>query len=75
VPVILCFGLYKGGNHYSLHFELLSEQLTATRKTREQEINRVMAHYSSRLEYYVKQAPYNWFNFYDFWHNESTTDN
>jgi predicted LPLAT superfamily acyltransferase len=25
-------------------------------------------HYTRRLEYYAEIAPYNWFNFYDFWH-------
>jgi predicted LPLAT superfamily acyltransferase len=24
--------------------------------------------YASRLEHYCRDAPYNWFNFYDFWH-------
>src|SRR5690606_41352229 len=24
--------------------------------------------YAARLEHHARQAPYNWFNFYDFWH-------
>ena len=73
-PVILCFGLYQGGNRYSLNFELLTEQLSAPRQQRDTEISQAMGHYARRLEYYIGQAPYNWFNFYDFWLDETTTD-
>ncbi len=73
-PVILCFGLYQGGNRYQLNFELLTEQLSAPRHQRDTEISQAMGQYARRLEYYIGQAPYNWFNFYDFWLDETTTD-
>jgi hypothetical protein len=28
-----------------------------------------MAQYVAQLERYCRAAPYNWFNFYDFWHS------
>jgi Predicted acyltransferase len=26
-----------------------------------------MRRYAARLEHYCREAPFNWFNFYDFW--------
>lgn len=72
VPVILCFGLYRGKNRYTVHFELLTEQMSAPRKMRDQVINQSMSKYVSRLEHYAKLTPYNWFNFYDFWSHDTT---
>ncbi|MFV2055923.1 MAG: lipid A biosynthesis acyltransferase, partial [Thiohalomonadales bacterium] len=74
-PVILCFGLYQGGNRYQLNFELLTERLSAPRRERDTEILRAMQHYASRLEHHIGMAPYNWFNFYEFWLDETTTNN
>jgi len=66
VPVVLFFGLYRGGNRYDIHFELLSESLHGARNSPEQ-IREWTQKYVERLEYYCRLAPYNWFNFYDFW--------
>jgi predicted LPLAT superfamily acyltransferase len=71
-PVIACFGIYKGGNKYDLHFELISEQLGTSRKDRAAAIASAMSIYTERLEHFARSYPYNWFNFYDFWHNEPT---
>ncbi len=73
-PVILCFGLYQGGNRYQLNFELLTERLSAPRRQRDAEIARAMGHYAHRLEHHMGQTPYNWFNFYDFWRDDTSTD-
>ncbi|MCF6209262.1 MAG: lipid A biosynthesis acyltransferase [Gammaproteobacteria bacterium] len=73
-PVILCFGLYQGGNRYQLNFELLTERLSAPRRQRDAEIAQAMGHYAHRLEHYISQAPYNWFNFYDFWLDKTSAD-
>ncbi len=67
VPVIFFCGLYRGGNRYDIHFELLTEAPNCTRKEREERIQALTEHYSQRLQYYARQAPYNWFNFYDYW--------
>jgi predicted LPLAT superfamily acyltransferase len=34
---------------------------------RAEEIDKMMRRYVARLEHYCRLAPYNWFNFYDFW--------
>jgi predicted LPLAT superfamily acyltransferase len=62
-PVILIVGLYRGGKRYEIHFEHLADFSQPGAQSVEQTIDR----YVGRLEHYCKQAPYNWFNFYDFW--------
>lgn len=69
VPVVACFGIYQGGNRYTLHFELIAEHLGHSRRERQQAIDSAMQHYCQRLEYHTRRHPYNWFNFYDFWEN------
>lgn len=67
VPVVLCFGLYRGGNRYELHFEVFAEALRVERSDREASLNAIIQRYADRLAHYTRGAPYNWFNFYDFW--------
>jgi predicted LPLAT superfamily acyltransferase len=70
VPVILCFGLYRGGRRYTLSFELFAEQIDIPRESRHQAIDAILHRYAQRLEYYARLEPYNWFNFYDFWQQD-----
>ena len=67
IPVVLCFGLYRGGPHYDVHYELFAERISLPRGAREHAIQEYAQRYAQRLEHYARQAPYNWFNFYDFW--------
>lgn len=67
IPVMLCFGLYRGGNRYDLHFEHFADSLQIERSRRQAALREIMQRFSSRLEHYARGAPYNWFNFYDFW--------
>jgi len=67
VPVILGFGLYLGGRQYEAHFELYSESVTVSRQTRLAGLQSCAQRYAQRLEHYARRAPYNWFNFYDYW--------
>ena len=66
-PVVLMVGLYLGGNRYSLHFEKLFEPRDVRRADRADAVKRAVRLYAQRLEHYCGRAPYNWFNFYDFW--------
>lgn len=66
-PVFLFFGLYLGGNRYEIHIESFADKITLQRGTREREIQAWTQHYAARLEHYARKAPYNWFNFYDYW--------
>jgi len=66
-PVTLAFGLYRGGNRYDLVFESFSDGLRAPRAERAALLEALIRRYAARLEHFARLAPYNWFNFYDFW--------
>lgn len=67
VPVVLFFGLYRGGNRYDVYFEHFADRLSAPRPRRREILADWVQRYAARLEYHTRMAPYNWFNFYDFW--------
>jgi predicted LPLAT superfamily acyltransferase len=73
-PVWLAFGLYRGGNRYDLHFEAFSDGEAVPRPRRAQHVAALIRRYAARLEHRARQAPYNWFNFYGYWSNESGLD-
>jgi predicted LPLAT superfamily acyltransferase len=66
-PVVLFFGLYRGGNRYDIYFEHFADEIALNREHRAEEIQLWMQRYVARLEHYARLAPYNWFNFYSFW--------
>jgi predicted LPLAT superfamily acyltransferase len=66
-PVILFFGLYRGGKRYEIYFEHFAEEITLHRDRRTEDVQQWMQRYAERLEYYARLAPYNWFNFYSLW--------
>ncbi|BDU18881.1 acyltransferase [Dyella sp. GSA-30] len=70
VPVVLCFGIYEGGNRYKLIFEQFADVVDIPRDRRGQALDSFMARYAARLEHYALTEPYNWFNFHDFWQND-----
>lgn len=71
VPIVLGFGVYHGGNRYTAHFELFAESVRLPREQREAAITEFAQQYARRLEHHVRGAPYNWFNFYDYWSDET----
>jgi predicted LPLAT superfamily acyltransferase len=73
VPVTLAFGLYRGGNRYELVFEPLSDGLSLPRHERPQALSALVQTYAARLQHHARRAPYNWFNFYDFWQTHDAT--
>jgi len=66
-PVALMFGIYRGGNRYEVHFERLAGLDQIVSRDRDSMTGHVLRRYAERLEHYCRIAPYNWFNFYDFW--------
>jgi len=66
-PVMFMTGLYLGGNRYRIHFEPLADFTDVKRGDRDAAIAEAQRAYVARLEHYCRQAPYNWFNFFDFW--------
>lgn len=66
-PMVLMFGLYRGGARYDVHFEELAGPGWADGAERGRAVQQAVERYAARLEHYCRQAPYNWFNFYDYW--------
>jgi len=66
-PVFLVFGLYKAPNRYELHCERFADRIELPRKDREGALRVWVQRYAERLEHHARQAPDNWFNFFDFW--------
>jgi predicted LPLAT superfamily acyltransferase len=66
-PVVLMFGVYGGGRRYDLFFERLTEPGDSPRDDVGDTAENMMRRYAERLEHYCRSAPFNWFNFYDFW--------
>lgn len=66
-PVIFMTGLYRDGNRYDVHFETLADFSDVRRDTRAAAVDAALARYVALLDKYCRAAPYNWFNFFDFW--------
>ena len=66
-PVVLFFGLYRGGNRYDVLLELLGESVGVSQEQHDDRVREWTQRYADRLAYYSREAPDNWFNFYDFW--------
>lgn len=66
-PVVFMTGLYLGGNRYAIHFESLADFSDVTRGQRDAALQAAITRYAALLDQYCRKAPYNWFNFFDFW--------
>ena len=71
-PVVFMTGLYLGGNRYAIHFETLADFSDIARGQRDAAVQAAILRYAALLDQYCRQAPYNWFNFFDFWQTPST---
>jgi hypothetical protein len=69
-PVFFMAGLYLGGNRYQVHFEPLADFSATPRAAAAAAIDAAQRRYAARLAHYCRLAPYNWFNFFDFWRRE-----
>lgn len=71
-PVYLVFALYRDPDTYELYCEPFEEQrLVLPRGQRDVALAACVERYARRVEHYCRMAPYNWFNFYDFWAAET----
>lgn len=70
--VIFMVGLYLGGKRYDVRFETMADFTAppADPAERERMIQQALRDYVSRLEALCREAPYNWFNFYDYWRED-----
>lgn len=67
--VIFMAGLYRGGRRYDVRFEELADfsRRPDDAAARERALQDAITAYVARLEALAREAPYNWFNFHDFW--------
>lgn len=70
LPVVIFYGLYRGGNQYDIVFELLSDNVNISREHRDQDLLEICLLYCDSMERHIKIEPKNWFNFFDYWHDE-----
>ncbi|MFS2107955.1 acyl-CoA synthetase [Ralstonia sp. Ralssp135] len=76
-PVLFMTGLHLGGNRYAVHFDPLADFTDVRREDRAAAVQAALARYVERVEHYCRAAPYNWFNYFDFWQDAdaATTQN
>lgn len=65
--VVFMVGLYLGGNRYQINFEPLADFSQTPAGQRGAQVQAAVQRYAALLDQYARQAPYNWFNFFDFW--------
>jgi len=65
-PVYLFFCI-KEQSGYRLYFEPFAERIDLPRRERAQHLAAWAQRYAARLEHFCRKAPYQWFNFFDFW--------
>ena len=68
-PVVLFFGLYRGGNRYEVYLESFTEAVQLSHEQRAIGLKQWTQRYADRLEVFCRRAPDNWFNFYEFWND------
>ena len=64
----------RGERGFDVYFDRIAERVILPRKTRQRAITEYAQLYADKLADYVKRYPYQWFNFFDFWH-EFDADN
>ena len=64
-PVMLAFGLRRGPRRYEVRFEPFATPARA-------DVPASVAAYAARLEATCREAPDNWFNFFEFWGEDSS---
>ena len=66
-PIVLVFGLHFPPDRYLLVAEPFAERVELPRKGREEAMQAYAQRFADRLAHRCREAPENWFNFYDFW--------
>jgi predicted LPLAT superfamily acyltransferase len=67
-PVYLLFSM-RTGRGSEIHFELFRDAVHLPRKERDAVFYELVQAYADRLQHFCLRAPFQWFNFYDFWHS------
>jgi predicted LPLAT superfamily acyltransferase len=67
-PLVLLTCLHQGEG-YEVRFEMLAEQVALPRAGRAQALAQYAQTYARILQRRLRESPYDWFNFYAFWHD------
>jgi predicted LPLAT superfamily acyltransferase len=70
-PLFFMVALRAGPGRYRVFAEVLAERVELPRREREKRVRELALAYVERLERYCTAAPYEWFNFYDYWREGS----
>lgn len=66
-PLLLIVGLRRDHRTYDVFVDRLAERVVLPTRGRAEAVDALLEAYVRRLEGYCARAPYQWFNFYDFW--------
>ncbi len=69
-PVYLFFCL-REGDRYRIYLEPFAERIVLPRRERQERLQDYLQQYAKRLEAHCLKAPFQWFNFYDFWQQDA----
>jgi predicted LPLAT superfamily acyltransferase len=64
---LLFLGCVREGAGHVVRFETMAERVQLARAGRDQALQGWAADFATRLEALLRRAPYDWFNFFDFW--------
>jgi len=67
-------GLYTGPGQYEIFIKQIADFSLVEKSARDKAIQDAMLKYVEEVEKYCHMAPYNWFNFYDFWEKLSNIE-
>ena len=68
VMAVFCYP-YQNKQHVAIH--MLSERFSFPRSERNTQLRRIMQDYVAIVEQHCRLTPYQWFNFYPFWDEQS----
>ena len=66
-PAFFMVGIFQGDNRYTIHLEPIMDFSSVPAADRALAVQQAMAQYVQLIEKHCLLAPYNWFNFFDFW--------
>jgi predicted LPLAT superfamily acyltransferase len=66
-PIIFMSAVRRGPMRYEIFAERLAERVVLPRQQRAAPLGALASAYAARLEAHCLRAPYQWFNFFDFW--------
>ena len=69
--VIVILGLRVDHHTYDVFVEMLADEIVLPAADRGGALDALARQYAARLEHYCLRAPYQWFNFYEFWDEPS----